>query len=83
MITSDTTNQRNSRMKTADDPRPFGEEDPQIRIGGRVLSSRYFLSPLAGYTHLAFRQVVRELGGLGLATTDLVLANQLSHKSRK
>jgi len=63
--------------------RPFGSEDPQIEIGGRTLQSRYFLSPLAGYTHLAFRQVVRELGGLGLATTDLVLANQLSHKSRK
>ncbi|WP_146371535.1 tRNA dihydrouridine synthase [Symmachiella macrocystis] len=63
--------------------RPFGDEDPRICIGGRIMESRYFLSPLAGYTHLAFRQVVRELGGLGLATTDLVLANQLSHKSRK
>lgn len=64
-------------------PGPFGDEEPQICIGGRTLESRYFLSPLAGYTHLAFRQVVRELGGLGLATTDLVLASHLSHKSRK
>ncbi len=38
----------------------------------RAVHSRYFLSPLAGYTHLAFRRAIRELGGLGLATTDLV-----------
>src|SRR3954452_14011514 len=37
-----------------------------------LLPSRYFLSPLAGYTNLAYRRAVRELGGLGLATTDLV-----------
>ena len=48
-----------------------------ITIGNRVLPSRYFLAPLAGYTHLAFRRAIRELGGLGLATTDLVHATQL------
>jgi nifR3 family TIM-barrel protein len=48
-----------------------------IRIGRRLLTSRYFLAPLAGYTHLAFRQVIRELGGCGLATTDLVQASHL------
>jgi len=52
-------------------------ESPEIRIGNRTLATRYFLSPLAGYTHLAFRQAVRELGGLGLATTDLVQASHL------
>ena len=46
-------------------------------IGSRVLPSRYCLAPLAGYTHLAFRRALRELGGLGLATTDLVHATQL------
>ena len=58
----------------------------QICIGGRTLPSRFFLAPLAGYTHLAFRTAIRELGGMGLATTDLVLADQLvagSHKSRQ
>ncbi len=49
----------------------------QIRIGNRVLETRYFLAPLAGYTHLAFRRVVRECGGVGLATTDLVQASHL------
>jgi nifR3 family TIM-barrel protein len=53
-------------------------EDPSaIRIGNRTLATRYFLAPLAGYTHLAFRRVVRECGGVGLATTDLVQASHL------
>jgi nifR3 family TIM-barrel protein len=38
---------------------------------------------LAGYTNLAFRQAIRELGGLGLATTDLVNARALRQRSRK
>ena len=55
----------------------------EIRIGDRVLPSRFFLAPLAGYTHLAFRTAIRELGGLGLATTDLVHATSLLSKNRK
>lgn len=47
------------------------------------LPSRYFLSPLAGYTNLAFRRAVRELGGLGLATTDLVNARALLRRSKQ
>ncbi len=61
-------------------------DESSIQIGTRTIPSRYFLAPLAGYTHLAFRRVIRELGGLGLATTDLVLASQLvagSQKSRQ
>jgi len=48
-----------------------------LQIGSRTLATRYFLAPLAGYTHLAFRRVLRNLGGLGLATTDLVQATLL------
>jgi nifR3 family TIM-barrel protein len=62
---------------------PFPDEDPRLTIGNRVLASRYFLAPLAGYTHLAFRTVLRALGGIGLATTDLVHARQLISGSRK
>ena len=54
-----------------------------VRIGDRVLPTRYFLAPLAGYTHLAFRRVLRSLGGIGLATTDLVQATHLLSGSRK
>ena len=50
---------------------------PALEIGGRRIESRYFLAPLAGYTHHAFRLAIRELGGLGLATTDLVQATHL------
>lgn len=48
-----------------------------VMVGARVLPTRYCLAPLAGYTHLAFRRALREVGGLGLATTDLVHATQL------
>jgi nifR3 family TIM-barrel protein len=54
-----------------------------LRWGSLVLPSRYLLAPLAGYTNLAFRSVVRELGGLGLATTDLVNARALLVASPK
>ncbi len=54
-----------------------------LRWGSLTLPSRYLLAPLAGYTNLAFRLVVRELGGLGLATTDLVNARALLLRSRK
>jgi nifR3 family TIM-barrel protein len=54
-----------------------------MRIGPLTLDSNLFLSPLAGYTNLPFRLVVRELGGLGLATTDLVNARSLLEKRDK
>jgi nifR3 family TIM-barrel protein len=50
---------------------------PPLRYGPLTLSSRYLLSPLAGYTNLPFRRIVREIGGVGLATTDLVNARGL------
>jgi nifR3 family TIM-barrel protein len=51
--------------------------------GRLALSSRYLVSPLAGYTNLHFRRIVRALGGLGLATTDLVNARGLLAGSLK
>lgn len=62
---------------------PIPTESPEIQVGNRILKTRYFLAPLAGYTHLAFRQVIRERGGLGLATTDLVQSVHLIHRHRK
>jgi nifR3 family TIM-barrel protein len=52
-------------------------------FGPLRLASRYLLSPLAGYTNLPLRLAVRELGGLGLATTDLVNARALLRGSPK
>ena len=59
------------------------QTDAGIEIGGRRLASRFFLAPLAGYTHLAFRRMLRRPGGLGLATTDLVQAKMLVSGTRK
>lgn len=51
--------------------------------GSLELPSRYLLSPLAGFTNLPFRRVCRELGGVGLCTTDLVSARGLLEKNEK
>lgn len=54
-----------------------------MQLGSLTLQSNLFLSPLAGYTNLPFRLVVRELGGVGLCTTDLVNARSLLEKRDK
>jgi nifR3 family TIM-barrel protein len=54
-----------------------------MRIGPLNLKSNLFLSPLAGYTNLPFRLTLREVGGLDLATTDLVNARSLLEKKHK
>jgi tRNA-dihydrouridine synthase B len=43
-----------------------------LRLGPLELATNLALAPLAGYTDAAFRRAVRALGGLGLATTELV-----------
>ena len=54
-----------------------------MQIGPLTLKSNLFLSPLAGYTNLPFRLVLREIGGVGLCTTDLVNARSLLEKREK
>jgi nifR3 family TIM-barrel protein len=54
-----------------------------MRLGALQLKSNLFLSPLAGYTNLPFRLTLRELGGLDLATTDLVNARSLLERRPK
>src|SRR5437762_454624 len=60
---------------------------PRVRqplsLGHRLLPTRFFLAPLAGYTSLAFRLAVRGCGGLGLATTDLVNARSILERRRR
>lgn len=55
----------------------------QPRYGSLQLATRYLLSPLAGFTTLPFRRIVRRLGGVGLATTDLVNARALLSRNEK
>ena len=54
-----------------------------MQFGSLQLESNLFLSPLAGYTNLPFRLVLREVGGLGLTTTDLVNARSLLERNPK
>src|SRR4051812_22005037 len=62
---------------------PTGLAERPFMLAGRRMPSRFCLAPLAGYTNWALRLTVRELGGLGLATTDLVNARALLEGSRK
>lgn len=62
-------------------PRP--SFPPPVNYGPLRLPSRYLLSPLAGFTNLSFRRVVRQIGGVGLATTDLISAAALVHLNEK
>ena len=54
-----------------------------IALGSLQLRSNLFLSPLAGYTNLPFRLVIREIGGVDLCTTDLVNARSILERNRK
>ncbi len=53
-----------------------------LRLGPHPVALPYFLAPLAGYTHLSFRTVIRRNGGVGWATTDLVQATHLVSGTR-
>jgi nifR3 family TIM-barrel protein len=52
-------------------------------LGPLQLALNVLLSPLAGYTNLPFRLIIRQLGNVGLCTTDLVNARSLLEKNRK
>jgi nifR3 family TIM-barrel protein len=67
---------------TADLPPPPRYREP-LSVGTLRLASRFNLAPLAGYTNLPFRLSVRELGGVGLCTTDLVNARAILEEIRK
>ncbi len=54
-----------------------------LRIGSVELASRFALAPLAGFTNYPFRRSVREIGGIGLCTTDLVNARAILEQSKK
>lgn len=82
MIASSVATPSEGRTPQAGQVPPALQAKPLI-LGSLALKSRFVLSPLAGYTNLPFRLAVRELGGVGLATTDLVNARALLRASRK
>lgn len=54
-----------------------------VRIGSVEIATNLLLSPLAGYTDLTLRRVIRPLGGLGLAYTEFINPRALSNGSRR
>ena len=45
-----------------------------LRIGPLVVDPPILQAPMAGFTNFAFRQIVREYGGVGLQATEMVSA---------
>ncbi len=45
-----------------------------IRIGDVVVDPPILQAPMAGFTNYAFRQIVREFGGVGLQATEMISA---------
>jgi nifR3 family TIM-barrel protein len=64
-------------------PAPPPHYRQPLRIGPLTLAGRFTLAPLAGYTNYPFRRTVREVGGVGLCTTDLVNARAILEGSSK
>lgn len=54
-----------------------------VSIGSYRLASQFLLCPIAGYCDLPYRLIVRPLGGLGLAYTDLVNPRGLKYGTRR
>jgi nifR3 family TIM-barrel protein len=54
-----------------------------LLISSLRLSSNLLLAPLAGYTNLPFRLCMREIGGFGLASTELIHARSFIERQRK
>lgn len=54
-----------------------------LRIGSLTLDTPLLLAPIAGHCDLPFRILCRELGGVGLATTDLLNSRAILKSSPK
>ena len=54
-----------------------------LQIGSVQLDSPALLAPMAGHTDLPFRLLCREIGGVGLASTDLLNVHSLLRGSPK
>src|SRR5262249_14126537 len=63
-------------------PRLPGWDRP-LRFGNVEFASRFTLAPRAGYTTLPYRQSIRDVGGVGLCTTDLVNARAILQGSKR
>ncbi len=51
---------------------------PPLRIGPLVIDPPLLQAPMAGFTNYAYRQIVRQLGGVGLPVTEMVSARSFA-----
>ncbi|MDZ7759533.1 MAG: tRNA-dihydrouridine synthase [Desulfovermiculus sp.] len=54
-----------------------------LQLGSRKVSNRAILAPMAGITHVAFRQVLGQFGGYGLTYTEMCSAKAIAHGQRE
>ena len=47
---------------------------PPLQIGDLIIDPPVLQAPMAGFTNAAFREVVRQFGGVGLLATEMVNA---------
>ena len=62
---------------------PFEFPSGPLCFGSLKLASTFLLAPMAGYANLPFRLAIRELGGVGMACTDMLNARSLVEGGRK
>ncbi len=52
-----------------------------IRIGGKTAEKRLLIAPMAGYTHVAFRELMESFGGYGLLFTEMCSAKAVPNEN--
>ena len=52
---------------------------PPLHIGPLLIDPPLLQAPMAGFTNYAFRQMIRQFGGIGLPATEMVSARGFLH----
>lgn len=52
-----------------------------LSIDGKTFAPAFFLAPMAGVTHSAFRRLVSDFGGYGALTTEMLSATAFFHEN--
>ncbi len=53
-----------------------------LAIGNRIIPNRLVLAPMTCLGHVAFRQLLAELGGCGLMVSEMCSAGRIPHENR-
>jgi len=53
-----------------------------LKIGNRVIPGRLILAPMAGLTHVAYRELLESYGGCGLMFTEMCSARSVPQENR-